>query len=192
MDTTFFAAPREVVEIPGVPSAHIDGAVLFVGRLIAYKRPELAVALGEAMGRPVVLVGSGPMEAQLRRLAASSRVPVTVLTGMSGVQLRDLYARSGLLAFLGREDFGIVPVEAMAAGTPVLALDAGGARDTVQDGSSGRRVSSLDTRTLVAAAREAEQVSPEACRRVAESFSTTTFEARLLAWCSDAGMPLPP
>ena len=131
------------------------------------------------------------MEAQLRRLAASSRVPVTVLTGMSGVQLRDLYARSGLLAFLGREDFGIVPVEAMAAGTPVLALDAGGARDTVQ---AGRAVAG--SRAWTPGRSSPPPVRPSsvarACRRVAESFSTTAFEARLLAWCSDAGMPLPP
>lgn len=192
VDTTFFSAarPREGA-VAGVPEAHSEGAVLFVGRWVAYKRPDLAVRLGEALGRPVVIAGSGPLEPQLRALAAEARVPVHLCVRPDAEDLRELYRRAAFLVFLGHEDFGIVPVEAMATGTPVLALGVGGAVDTVRPGVSGHLVPTVDLGTLVAGARQVELVAAPGCRDVAATFGAEAFRVRLRDWFADAGLPVP-
>jgi glycosyltransferase involved in cell wall biosynthesis len=192
VDTTFFAAASPVQgAVARVPQAHSDGAVLFVGRWVGYKRPDLAVRLGEALDRPVVIAGSGPLEPQLRRLAARARVPVHLCVRPDAVELRELYRRAAFVVFLGHEDFGIVPVEAMATGTPVLALGVGGALDTVREGSSGHVVPSLDLAVLVAGAHRVEGVTAQGCREVAATFGAEVFRSRLRGWFAETGLPAP-
>ncbi len=86
-----------------------------VGELVAYKRPELAVEACNDLGRPLVVIGGGEMLAAIRTLAGPK---VTVLGSQPFNVLRSHYARCRALIFPGEEDFGIVPVEAMACRTP--------------------------------------------------------------------------
>jgi glycosyltransferase involved in cell wall biosynthesis len=108
--------------------------MLMVGELVAYKRPEMAVEAFNRMRRKLVVIGGGEMLDRIRRLAGPT---VTVLGPQPFAKLRHHYARCQALIFPGEEDFGIVPVEAMASGRPVIAYGRGGAVETVTPGVSG-------------------------------------------------------
>jgi glycosyltransferase involved in cell wall biosynthesis len=107
---------------------------LTFGRLIPYKRIDLAIRVCTSKGYPLVVAGSGPDEDRLRALAGPS---VRFVGHVDDRQYRDLLAEAIALLFPGEEDFGIVPVEAQAAGCPVVALARGGALDTVKDNKTG-------------------------------------------------------
>jgi len=107
---------------------------LHVGELVRYKRPDLAVEACNRLGRRLVVIGGGPLEAELRRMAGPT---VRVLGRLSDAEVAGYYARCRALLFPGVEDFGLTPVEAMASGAPVLALARGGALETVRGGETG-------------------------------------------------------
>ncbi|MDQ6691907.1 MAG: glycosyltransferase, partial [Candidatus Dormibacteraeota bacterium] len=97
---------------------------------------DLAIRACARLGVTVVVAGTGRDAAELERIAPST---AKFLGGVSDEDLRDLYASARALILPGEEDFGLVPLEAQAAGTPVIAFDGGGARETVVDGMTGIR-----------------------------------------------------
>ena len=111
-----------------VASARNDGTYLVVSALVAYKRVDLAVKAFNQSGERLVIVGTGP---ELRKLKNLARPNVEFLGWRSNAELVELYARCRAVIFPGEEDFGIVPLEAMAAGKPVVAYAHGGALETV-------------------------------------------------------------
>lgn len=129
---------------------------LFAGAPVKYKRLDLAEAACRKMGRRIVIAGGG---------------------NVSDAELRDLYAGARALLFPGVEDFGIVPVEAQAAGTPVIAFGAGGALETVVDGETGLFFREPTVESLCNAIEEAEsrRWDASACRANAERFSKANF-----------------
>jgi glycosyltransferase involved in cell wall biosynthesis len=130
---SFYGREAEVVH-PPVDLARFavrgrkDDFFLFVSRLVPYKRADLAVRSFSRLGLPLVVVGDGPAMAECRRLAGPT---VRFLGWQDDATVADLMARARALVFTADEDFGIVPVEAQAAGTPVIAYGRGGARDSV-------------------------------------------------------------
>lgn len=131
---------------------------LFLSELVPYKRADLAVAACAMLGRPLRVVGQGPELARLRRLAGPGcefvgRAPDDAMAG--------LYRDCRALLFPGVEDFGIVPLEAMASGRGVIALGRGGALDTVRDGETGVLFDAQTVEGLAVAIRRfEEQVEP--------------------------------
>lgn len=125
--------PVEVDRFLGVPRTQGDH-YLVLGRVVPYKRVEVAVAACARLGRPVVVAGEGRA---LDAARAAAGPDATFLGRVPDADLPGLLARARALLFCGEEDFGIVPVEAQAAGVPVIALDRGGVRDTVIDGETG-------------------------------------------------------
>ncbi len=118
---------------PG-PDAAREDFFLVAGRLVPYKRPEIAVAAAREAGVRLVVAGEG----RARRACEAVAGPRTEFLGrVDDDTLRDLYRRCRALLYPGKEDFGIIPVEAQACGAPVIALAAGGALDTVVDGVTG-------------------------------------------------------
>jgi glycosyltransferase involved in cell wall biosynthesis len=107
---------------------------LMAGELVSYKRPDLAIRAFNEMKLKLVVIGGGEMLDDIRRLAGPT---VTVLGPQPFDVLKQHYARCRALIFPGEEDFGMVPVEAMASGRPVVAYGRGGATETVVDGVSG-------------------------------------------------------
>ncbi len=107
---------------------------LIVSALVPYKRLDVAIEACRRVAAPLTIVGTGPEEARLRAIAGPD---VRFLGWQSDEQIRELYRSASATLLPGTEDFGIVPVESQACGTPVVALDDGGARETVTDGTTG-------------------------------------------------------
>ena len=106
-----------------------DGYYIAIGRLVDYKRFDLAVAACTELGRRLRIVGAGPQEKNLRRMAGPT---VEFLGRVSDAELRKNLAGCRALLFPGEEDFGIVPVEAQSFGKPVVACGYGGVLETVR------------------------------------------------------------
>jgi glycosyltransferase involved in cell wall biosynthesis len=116
------------------PVQELGDSYLYCGQLVPYKRADIAVEAFNRLGKKLTVVGDGSDLPRLRRIA---RPNVTFLKRQPVDKLRSIYARCRALIFPGEEDFGIVPVEAMAAGRPVIAYGKGGVCDSVRDGVTG-------------------------------------------------------
>jgi glycosyltransferase involved in cell wall biosynthesis len=114
--------------------SELEDYYLMAGELVSYKRPDLAVRSFNDMKLKLVVIGGGEMLDEVRRLAGPT---VTVLGAQPFDVLKQHYTRCRALIFPGEEDFGMVPVEAMASGRPVVAFGRGGATETVANGVSG-------------------------------------------------------
>ena len=159
----------EVVRDPG-------DAYLVFGRLVPYKRTDVAIRACERLGRKLIVAGTGRDLERLRRLAPAStefvgHVPAHDLPG--------LFARARGLLFPGLEDFGIVPVEAQAAGLPVIAYGAGGVRDSVLDGRTGVLYEDGSVDGMCAAIERFEELSLDdrVLRANATRFAPDRFDA---------------
>jgi glycosyltransferase involved in cell wall biosynthesis len=155
-----------------------DDFFLIVSRLIPYKRVDLAVAAFNQLGLPLKIVGDGRDRATLQRQA---RPNVEFLGRLSDEAVRDLMARCRGFIFPGLEDFGIAPVEAQAAGRPVVAFAGGGALDTVRDGETGVLFHTPTPTALAEAVQRCAdlRVDPLAIRAHAERFSAARFRQEL-------------
>jgi glycosyltransferase involved in cell wall biosynthesis len=153
---------------------------LWVHRLVPYKRPlEVAEAFRELPDLRLTMVGVGPLEDALR---AALPPNVELLGWLGREQLARLFAGAAGFIHVGEEDFGISMVEALAAGTPVLAADRGGARDIVRPGRDGVLISDpTDPAQIRAGAREiaAGGWDAEDLREGANRFSEERFRERL-------------
>src|SRR5262249_4538705 len=111
--------------------------LLGVGRWVGYKNMHRVIEVADRVGLPVKIAGRGPDRDRIVAAPANAPVALELIESPSDDKLRVLYRNAAALVFPTVEDFGIVPVEAQAAGTPVVAIGAGGALDTVVDGKSG-------------------------------------------------------
>lgn len=155
---------------------------LWVGQLVKYKRPDLMIQAFNALGRPLIVIGEGAMLPALRRMAGPN---VRLLGRQPFEVIRDHYARCRALVFPGIEDFGMVPVEAMASGKPVIAYDYGGARETVVHGLTGLLFPRQTADSLTQAVLSFERApawDSKAIRAHAERFSDATFKEKFSAF----------
>jgi glycosyltransferase involved in cell wall biosynthesis len=176
-------------QLSGEDRAQLDALpaefALGASRFIPYKRLDTVIRTGEVLGLPVVLAGKGPELDRLRVLAADATVPVHFVLAPSGPLLWALYQRASLYVFPAVEDFGIMPVEAMAAGAAVLAPGVGGTAETVVDGVTGALVDfASDTEIGAAAARA---MSTTAADRVAHArtFGLDRFVGDIREWVGE-------
>jgi glycosyltransferase involved in cell wall biosynthesis len=156
------------------------GRFLWAHRLVAYKNPEAVVEAFRGLPFRLTMVGVGPLEAKLR---ASLPENVELLGWLPRGELAALYERASGFIHAGEEDFGITMVEALAAGTPVIALDRGGARDIVRPGEDGLLIEDARPETIAGAVRElaARDWDPDALAARAAEFSRERFLERMLA-----------
>lgn len=155
-----------------------DDYHLIVSALVPYKRIELAI---EAMhGRRLVIIGGGPLLDQLR---ARSGPNVELMGSVSRDRIIERLGRARSLILPGVEDFGITPLEAMALGTPVVALGEGGVRDSVVEGTTGIFFDAPEVQSLRRAldAVETRGWDREAIRAHARTFSRTVFDTKFRA-----------
>lgn len=175
-DAAVIHPPVRVTGVP--PSLQDDGFLLVAARMLAYRRLDLAVEAANRLRRELVLVGNGPEEGRLRALAG----PTVRFAGrVSRADLDDLMARCHAYLLSGEEDFGMAPVEAMAAGKPVVALRAGGALDTVLDGVTGVLFDNASISDVVEAIQRADAITwdPVAIHGHALAFDREVFRQRM-------------
>lgn len=145
------------------------------GRLTPYKRNDLAVAACTKLGLPLTVYGDGPDRKRLEAMAG----PTVTFTGrISDQAVADLFASSEAFIFAMVDDFGIVGIEALAAGTPVIAYRAGGALDYIKEGQTGIF---FDTQTVSALGKtlqrfDSKRFDSNSIKRQATTFSPQAFE----------------
>lgn len=175
VDTTLFT-----------PSPEIDDNYLWVGQMVPYKRPDLAVEAFNRNGLPLVMIGEGSM---LKKLQAIAKPNITFLDRVDFATLRRFYARSKAYVMTAEEDFGITPVEAMASGRPVIAFGRGGILDSVEPERTGIFFDVQEPEALVEAVQWFERFLPhfdsrDAIARAA-SFAPEHFDRKIMAFADD-------
>jgi glycosyltransferase involved in cell wall biosynthesis len=167
--------PVDVAEIPA--TGEDEGFYMVAARFLAYRRIDLAVAACSKLGRPLVVVGDGPERASLEAVAGPS---VQFVGHVDRARLVRYFQTCRAYIVPGVEDFGIAPVEAMAAGKPVIALGRGGAAETVIDGETGLHVADSTVDAFAAAIERSERITWDSARirSRAQEFDRSVFVAR--------------
>ena len=175
VNTNFFRA--------GKPSRRENFVV--AGRQTPYKRIDLAVAACTKLGLPLTVIGNGPDHAKLLKMAGPT---ITFMTNAPDSEMRRHFQTAEAFIFPGKDDFGIVPVEAMATGTPVIAYKAGGALDYVIPGKTGLFFEDQTVESLTEALNKfkSDDFNRLQIRNNAERFSTTHFRAKFEAFIKDS------
>jgi glycosyltransferase involved in cell wall biosynthesis len=161
-----------------VPASVHDEYYLIVSRLVPYKRIDLAVRAFNQLGLPLMIAGDGRDREALEALAGPT---ITLLGYVPDEELPGLYARCRAYVLPGVEDFAITPVQAQAAGRPVVAYGAGGALDTVIEGETGVFFREMTPEALADTIRAFDPgiVDPGACVRNAARFDAGVFKEQL-------------
>jgi glycosyltransferase involved in cell wall biosynthesis len=172
------------------PSERRGEYYLCAGQLVRYKRFDLAVEAFGRSGRRLVIAGAGEEAARLRKAAPKN---VEFLGRQTDAELHAIMQNCRALVFPGEEDFGIVPVEAMACGRPVIAFGAGGALETVVDGVTGlffheQTVASLNEAIERFEAQE-QTFQQEAIRKHASTFQKSVFKQRFADFIAEVSNP---
>ncbi len=142
-----------------------DGYFLFCGRLVEpYKRPTAVVEAFRRLGLPLVMAGDGPARRELERTAPAN---VTFTGELGDDELIPLMQRCAALVFPSRDDFGLLPIEVMACGRPVLAFAGGGALETVVAGETGEFFTEQTPEAIAAAVECVRPRAPTTRRRSA-------------------------
>ncbi|MBN1815449.1 MAG: glycosyltransferase [Anaerolineae bacterium] len=166
------------------PAPTHDDYYLIVSRLVPYKRIDLAVRAFNQLGLPLVIAGAGRGREALEALAGPT---VAFLGRVPDERLPDLFARCRAYILPGVEDFSITPVQAQAAGRPVIAYGAGGALDTVIAGKTGVFFYAPAPEALAAAVRafDPHTIDPHACVQNAARFDTSVFKQQLMRFIEE-------
>jgi glycosyltransferase involved in cell wall biosynthesis len=171
--------PVEAERFPFDPTIQPENYFLIVSRLIPYKRIDLAIEACNRLQLPLVIIGSGRDLDRLKTLAG----PTIRFTGrLSDEEVIYYYTHCRALLFPGEEDFGITPLEAQAAGRPVIAYQAGGALASVVDGITGAffQQQTVDSLATVLASFDERMYNPHVIRNHALEFDKPRFSRRIL------------
>ena len=161
-------------------ASEIEDYYLLFGQLVKYKRADLAIEAFNRLGKRLVVIGEGEMLPKLKKTANNN---IVFLGKQPFAQVKHYLSHCQALIFPGVEDFGIVPVEAMASGRPVIAFAAGGVLETVKENVTGLFFYAQTPESLLEAVERFEQslaqFDPRAIRSHAESFSKEKFKVRI-------------
>ncbi|HEX4076854.1 MAG TPA: glycosyltransferase [Candidatus Acidoferrales bacterium] len=171
------------------PSREREDYYVLLSRLVSYKRIDLAVQACTELSRKLLVIGDGPHRARLEAMAGPS---IKFLGRAADKDVEFHLSRCRALIFPGEEDFGMVPLEAGAAGRPTIAYRAGGAVETVVENSTGVFFDEQTPEHLCEAIERFEQMewSSNAIRRHAENFSVEIFQDRFRSFLRRIGMPV--
>lgn len=178
----------ELDQVRDLPQDFLLGA----SRFVPYKRLDLVIRAGELSGMPVVLAGAGPDQDRLMGIAQKATVPVIFVEAPSDALLYALYQLTRVFVFPPVEDFGIMPVEAMSAGAPVLCNKEGGAGESVALANIGARADFSDDADLKAKLDDLlsrnERVRPD----LMEYFAPKRFQSGIKAWVNSENLDVYP
>jgi len=181
----YYGRDSEVIHPPVdvdtfAPAAERGDFWVIVSRLSAYKRVDVAVKAFNEVGMRLIVVGDGRERSALEQVARDN---VTFAGRVDDATVKELLGSARGFIFPAEDDFGIVCVEALASGAPVVALGRGGATEIVRDGLDGALVSDPDPLLFAAAVRRVEQagLDPRELRRSARRFDVSRFDSRIRA-----------
>jgi glycosyltransferase involved in cell wall biosynthesis len=168
------------VDVERFSIAEPEDFLLVVMELVRHKRVDFAIESARRAGRPIKVVGTGPDRERLERLHGDH---AEFLGRVNDIRLACLYSSALALVVPNVEEFGIAAVEAQAAGRPVVAVNAGGVRETVLDGETGVLVPLDDADAMAEALSQTDftSFSPQRIRAHALGFSADAFKHRLSA-----------
>ncbi len=151
---------------------------LMVGRLLAYKRHDIAIRAFNKLGRKLKIIGRGP---ELKRLKRMARPNIEFLDRVADSELPEYYAGCKAFIFPQEEDFGIVAIEAMASGRPVVAFRGGDIMEHVEEGKTGIFFDRQDAQDIIEAVKRLDDFSfdPDHIRAQAEKFDKSLFKAKI-------------
>ncbi len=154
------------------------------GRQVPYKKIDLAVKAATQLNVPLIVIGRGPEHAKLKHMAGRN---VTFLTNVSDEEIPEKFATAEAFIFPGIDDFGIVAVEAMAAGTPVIAYAAGGALDYVSEAKTGLlfKDQTLDSLSDALKKFNAGNFNNELIAKQAQDFDANHFKIKIAQFIKD-------
>ncbi|WP_053351341.1 glycosyltransferase [Leucobacter musarum] len=158
--------------------------LLGASRFVPYKQLDTVITAGATTGMPVIIAGAGPDEDRLRTHAAQLGADVRFVINPSDALLAALMQQATVYFFPAVEDFGIMPVEAMALGTPVIVNAVGGASESLLEGQTGIALADFSPAALAEAVTTVAAMNPEACRARAREFSTSRFQSEIRSWMS--------
>ncbi len=186
--STVIYPPVDVSRFTPKPTGERSGYVLW-GRHVPYKRFDLAIEACNQLKAPLTIIGSGPDTERLKKLAG----PTITFTGRVSDEELVKHAQSAkAFLFPNEEDFGISAVEALAAGTPVIAYAKGGALDIVQDGETGVLFKDQTVESLIEAIKKADKLKflPATLHRKAKRFDKGLFDTKMQKVVEDAARSL--
>ena len=180
MDSVVIHPPVDTNAFSPAAPSEIGSFFLMAGELVSYKRPDLAVQAFNEMKLDLIVIGSGEMLNEVRRLAGPT---IKVLGSQPFEVLRQHYQKCRALVFPGEEDFGMVPVEAMASGRPVIAYNRGGATETILPGATGLLFEKQTVKDITSAVRSLSgiEIEPEKIAAHARQFGRDQFIQKMLA-----------
>ncbi|PRH84421.1 glycosyl transferase [Labrys okinawensis] len=180
-DSDVIFPPVDTMAFRPVEASELEDYYLMVGELVRYKRPDLAVEAFNRTRKKLVIIGGGEMFAKVKAMAGPT---VSVLGPQPFGALQHHYARCRALVFPGEEDFGIVPVEAMASGRPVIAYGRGGATETVIADRTGVFFQTQSVEAIIDAIErlEAMDIDPSAITAHAAGFGKEVFTEKMRAY----------
>jgi len=165
--------------------ANPEDYFLVVSRLIPYKRIDIAIQAFNALGLPLFIIGEGRDEKRLKAMAAPN---INFLGRLADGQLTHYLSRCRALIFPGQEDFGLVPLEAMASGRPVIAYAGGGALETVVEGETGLLFSQQSAEALARTVEgfDDRRFDPPTIRTHAAKYDRERFKAQLMGFIEES------
>ena len=159
-------------------SAKKDDFYLSTSRQVNWKRLDLAVEVFRKNGKKLVLVGGGAEHEKLVKMAENAKNIEFIPRIDSAEELSKIVSNAKAFVFPSLEPFGIAPIEALSAGTPVLAFEKGGAKDYIKDGENGIFFKNQSVKSLEQAVEKFEKMNFDAKKisKTAEKFSTENFK----------------
>ena len=169
--------PVDIERFESASAATRSGYVT-AGRQTPYKRTDILVAACTKLSLPLTVIGRGPEHENLKKIAGPT---ITFRTDVSDEEMPQLLAAAEAFLFAAYEDFGITPVEALAAGTPVIAYQAGGALDYVVPGTTGEFFpeQTVDALAAVLQTFDTSKYSAENLQSFATKFSSISFQDKI-------------
>jgi glycosyltransferase involved in cell wall biosynthesis len=172
----FYINPKKTSSLDGQP-----GYFLMVGRLIAYKRHDIAIQAFNELGLPLKIIGRGPEMKRLKKMAKSN---IEFLGRVSEKNLPKYYAECQAFIFPQEEDFGIVAIEAMASGRPLIAYRGGDIPEHMEEGKTGIFFDEQSSASIVSAVKKFKSsgFDPEYIRSKVLKFDKEVFKAKIMEY----------
>lgn len=151
---------------------------LLIGRALPYKRFDIVIKAFNDLGFPLKIIGKGPEIKQLKKIASDN---IEFLGYLNDKEVAAFYSKAKALIFPSEEDFGIIPLEAMASGRPVIAYRGGGTLETIVENETGTFFNEQNPQAIIAAVKNfnAESFDPQKIRQYAESFDKEIFKRNI-------------